>query len=86
MSTARARLVETATRLFYAEGIHTVGIDRIIAEADVAKATFYHHFTSKDDLAVAYLTDEFERQRDAFEGVAGTEPNVSARRSPSSAT
>ncbi|WP_344672245.1 TetR/AcrR family transcriptional regulator [Catenulispora yoronensis] len=72
MSTARARLVETATRLFYAEGIHTVGIDRIIAEADVAKATFYHHFTSKDDLAVAYLTDEFERQRDAFEGVAGT--------------
>jgi len=69
---ARARLLETATRLFYTEGVHTVGIDRIIAEAGVAKATFYHHFTSKDDLVVAYLTDEFERQRAAFAAVAGT--------------
>jgi AcrR family transcriptional regulator len=72
MSTARARLLETATRLFYAEGVHTVGIDRIIAEAGVAKATFYHHFKSKDDLVVAYLTDEFERQRGVFGGVEGT--------------
>jgi AcrR family transcriptional regulator len=72
MSTARAHLLETATRLFYAEGVHTVNIDRIIAEAGVAKATFYHHFKSKDDLVVAYLTDEFERQRGAYTGVAGT--------------
>ena len=71
MSTARARLLETATRLFYAEGVHTVGIDRIIAEAGVAKATFYHHFKSKDDLVVAYLTDEFERQRGVFSAIPG---------------
>ena len=51
-SLARNRLLATATRLFYAEGIHAVGIDRIIAEAGVAKATFYNHFPSKDDLVL----------------------------------
>jgi AcrR family transcriptional regulator len=71
MSEARGRLLDTATRLFYTEGVHTVGIDRIIAEAGIAKATFYHHFKSKDQLVVAYLTAEFERQREAFEAVPG---------------
>jgi AcrR family transcriptional regulator len=56
-SPARRRLLDTATRLFYAEGIHAVGIDRIIAEAGVAKATFYSHFPSKTDLVVAYLAE-----------------------------
>jgi AcrR family transcriptional regulator len=47
--------LETADRLFYAEGIRSVGIDRIIAEAGVAKMTLYTHFPSKDDLIVAVL-------------------------------
>ncbi|MFN3153404.1 TetR/AcrR family transcriptional regulator [Bremerella sp.] len=54
-SDARQRLVETAERLFYAEGIHAVGIDRIIAEAGVAKMTLYNHFASKDELILAVL-------------------------------
>lgn len=58
VSPARQRLLATATRLFYAEGIHAVGIDRIIAEAGVAKATFYNHFPSKDDLVVAYIGEQ----------------------------
>ena len=39
-SEARLRLLTTATRIFYAEGIHSVGVDRIIAEAKVTRATF----------------------------------------------
>lgn len=57
-SPARRRVIDTATRLFYAEGVHAVGIDRIIAEARVAKATFYSHFPSKDDLVCAYIEEQ----------------------------
>jgi AcrR family transcriptional regulator len=54
-SEARQRILETADRLFYREGIRAVGIDRVIAEAGVAKATLYAHFPSKDELIVAAL-------------------------------
>lgn len=54
-SAARQRILDTAFRLFYAHGIRAVGIDRIIAESEVAKATFYKHFPAKDDLVLAYL-------------------------------
>jgi len=54
-STARARILDTATRLFYARGLRAVGVDTIIAESGVAKATFYKHFPAKDDLIAAYL-------------------------------
>ena len=76
MSDARRRVLDTATRLFYAEGVHTVGIDRIIAEASVAKATFYHHFKAKDDLVVAYLVQEFERQRGLFDEMGRPETGM----------
>lgn len=52
----RDRILQVAGRLFYSEGYRAVGIDRVIAEADVAKATFYKHFPSKDDLIVAWIT------------------------------
>jgi AcrR family transcriptional regulator len=51
----RDRILKTAGNLFYKEGYRAVGIDRVIAEADVAKATFYKHFPSKDDLIVAWI-------------------------------
>lgn len=53
--TARDRVLETAFRLFYARGLRTVGVDLIIAESGVAKATFYKYFPGKDDLILAYL-------------------------------
>ena len=54
-SAARERILETAFRLFYARGLRAVGVDLIIAESGVAKATFYKYFPAKDDLVVAYL-------------------------------
>lgn len=54
-SAARERILDTAFALFYAKGIRAVGVDLLIAESGVAKATFYRHFPAKDDLVVAYL-------------------------------
>jgi AcrR family transcriptional regulator len=51
----RERLLETARRLFYTEGIHTVPVDRLVTEAGVTRATFYRHFPAKEDLVEAYL-------------------------------
>jgi len=65
-SPARRRVLDTATTLFYAEGVHAVGVDRIISEAGVAKATFYKHFPSKDGLVHAYLTEQYRAQREAI--------------------
>lgn len=51
----RQRLVETAGRLFYAQGYQATGVNQIIDEADVCKASFYNHFPTKEDLLVAWL-------------------------------
>lgn len=74
-SAARRRILDTATSLFYAEGVHSVGIDRIIAEANVAKATFYHHFPAKDDLVRAYLQDVYRQQQEAVADVRAAAAN-----------
>ncbi|MFA5901308.1 MAG: helix-turn-helix domain-containing protein, partial [Hyphomicrobium sp.] len=58
---ARMRIIETALRLFYAHGTRSVGIDRIIAEADVAKMSFYNHFPSKADLVAVFLQERHSR-------------------------
>lgn len=52
---ARQRILDTAFHLFYVRGIRAVGVDLIIAESGVAKATFYKYFPAKDDLVLAYL-------------------------------
>jgi AcrR family transcriptional regulator len=51
----RERILSAAHELFYRDGIRATGIDRIIAEASVAKVTFYRHFPSKHDLIRAFL-------------------------------
>ena len=53
------RLVATASELFYREGIRAVGIQRVIEEAGVAKASLYAHFESKDELVAACLDSGF---------------------------
>ncbi|MEQ4520054.1 TetR/AcrR family transcriptional regulator [Pseudarthrobacter sp. B907] len=52
---AKDKILATAFRLFYAHGLRAAGIDTIIAESGVAKATFYKYFPAKDDLILAYL-------------------------------
>ena len=68
---ARERILDTAFRLFYARGIRAVGVDLIIAESGVAKATFYKHFPAKDELALAYL--------DRVDGIWRLEPGAPTR-------
>jgi AcrR family transcriptional regulator len=51
----RERLLDTADRLFYQEGVRAVGIDRVLAEAGAAKASLYSHFGCKDDLVAAHV-------------------------------
>jgi len=58
---ARARLVRAAEDLFYAEGIRAVGVDRLLAESGVGRASFYRHFAGKDDLVVTMVTGYGER-------------------------
>lgn len=58
---ARDRILATALRLFYRDGIRATGIDRIIAESGVAKMSFYRHFPSKADLVRAFLAARHER-------------------------
>jgi AcrR family transcriptional regulator len=52
---ARERILDTAYELFSHDGIRAVGVDRIIAEAGIAKATLYRHFPSKEQLVIAFL-------------------------------
>jgi AcrR family transcriptional regulator len=52
---ARQRVVDAAADLFSRDGVRAVGVDALVAHAEVARATFYRHFRSKDDLVVAWL-------------------------------
>jgi AcrR family transcriptional regulator len=62
-TSARDRLLAAANDLFYEEGIHVVGIDRIIEKAGVAKATLYSTFGNKEGLVLAYLQSRLERRQ-----------------------
>ncbi|WP_427005021.1 TetR/AcrR family transcriptional regulator [Pseudarthrobacter sp. H2] len=74
---ARAKILSAAFRLFYARGLRAAGIDTIIAESGVAKATFYKYFPAKDDLILAYLEKVdgvWAGQLHAAAEAAGTDP------------
>jgi AcrR family transcriptional regulator len=63
-ASVRDRLLEAANELFYQEGVHTVGIDRVLERAGVAKASLYGTFGSKDELVRAYLEERARRRRE----------------------
>ena len=62
----REHLVDTALELFYQDGFHATGIDKILAKAGVAKMTMYKHFKSKDELILAVLRRRDELFRNWF--------------------
>jgi AcrR family transcriptional regulator len=62
-ASARERLLAAADRLFYEEGVHVVGIDRVIEEAGVAKASLYACFGSKEGLVVAYIEGRLQKRQ-----------------------
>ena len=62
----RDHLLEVASELFYREGINSVGIDQIVREAGVTRATLYRHFPGKEALVVAYLQREDSLLRSVF--------------------
>lgn len=55
---ARDRLLDAARQLFYAEGVRAVGIDRLLTVSGIGRASFYRHFTSKDELVTTVLRRE----------------------------
>jgi hypothetical protein len=81
-SDPRERILEVANRLFYAEGVRATGTEKIMSIAEVAEATFYRHFESKDALVLAYL----ESRDRAFGTISLTPPaqRICVRLSPSS--
>lgn len=78
-SEARSRLLGTAVRIFYSEGIHSVGIDRIIEEAQVTRATLYRHFAGKEDLVLAYLDQADQGIRAQISAATESSPSADGK-------
>jgi AcrR family transcriptional regulator len=76
----RARLIATARRLFCAEGVLSVGIDRVLAESGVAKMTLYNYFASKDQLIVECLMEHEREFLELWEKEAGGPGTVPAEK------
>jgi AcrR family transcriptional regulator len=70
----RTRIVVTAYDLFSHRGIRDVGVDELIRASGVAKATFYRHFPSKDDVALAFL-----KRRDELWMMGSVVPEAKSR-------
>ena len=62
----RDRIIVTALDMFYEQGFHAVGLDRIIREVGVTKTTFYNHFESKDELIAASIKMRDDWENEAF--------------------
>jgi AcrR family transcriptional regulator len=72
---AKDKILMIANNLFYQKGVRAIGVDRIIAESEVAKTTLYRYFPSKDDLVVAYLEVQDWHFWRLFDEVVDRSPN-----------
>ncbi|MGY0573456.1 TetR/AcrR family transcriptional regulator [Bradyrhizobium sp. RDM12] len=81
--TMKERILETADKLFYLQGIRAIGVDTIAAEIGISKRTLYNHFPSKDALIAAYLERRFVHARPsdkpAAEQILGTFDSLERR-------
>jgi AcrR family transcriptional regulator len=71
---ARQKILDTVADLFYREGIRAVGVDRVVAEAGIAKMTLYHYFPTKDHLVVGFLEESDERYWEWWDRVMALHP------------
>jgi AcrR family transcriptional regulator len=78
--TARERVLDVATDLFYREGVRAVGIDTIIARSGVAKMSLYRNFASKDELVVAFLEERNRRFFAWWDRAVGTDADAPRER------
>lgn len=70
--TPRDRLLDSARKLFLKEGVPHVGINKVTADADVARMTLYNNFSSKEDLVLAVFEQEAELRRSSISSVQAT--------------
>lgn len=73
-SEVKNRIIETASLLFYSNGYNSTGINQIIAEAGIAKATLYNHFKSKEEICLAYLQHKNIHFLNDFESYITSKP------------
>jgi AcrR family transcriptional regulator len=67
----KQHIIETASNLFYVNGYNATGINEIIAKSEIAKATLYHHFKSKEDICIAYLEQRHQKFLDSLKDFVG---------------
>jgi AcrR family transcriptional regulator len=75
---AAEKILSTASRLFYANGVRAVGVEWIVAESGVAKTSLYRHFQTKDQLVAAYLEREDREFWQQWDGVIAAAANPKA--------
>jgi AcrR family transcriptional regulator len=76
---ARKRIFDTASELFYRRGIRAVGVETIAAEADTTKMSLYRNFPSKDELVAEWLREHDARFWEAWEAMASRYPDAPRR-------
>ena len=76
----KERILETADKLFYLQGIRAIGVDTIAAEIGISKRTLYNHFPSKDALITAYLQRRFVQPRPSNKPPGSSSKTATAQR------